>query len=77
MIDYTPEELTGQNLYTLCHGEDAAKLRKSHLDCKSKLQETQIIKISFTMQTPGISSERSNKISFLTVSFHFLVIIQQ
>lgn len=34
MIDYTPEELTGQNLYTLCHGEDAAKLRKSHLDCK-------------------------------------------
>lgn len=36
VIDYTPEELTGQNLYTLCHGEDAAKLRKSHLDCKYK-----------------------------------------
>lgn len=38
VIDYTPEELTGQNLYTLCHGEDAAKLRKSHLDLINKGQ---------------------------------------
>lgn len=34
LLDYTPEELTGRNLYSLCHGEDANKLRKSHIDCK-------------------------------------------
>lgn len=36
LLDYTPEELTGKNIYNLCHGEDADKLRKSHLDCKFK-----------------------------------------
>lgn len=34
LLDFTPEEMTGKNLYALCHGEDAHKLRKSHLDCK-------------------------------------------
>ncbi|PSN39933.1 Protein trachealess [Blattella germanica] len=32
LLDYTAEELTGKNLYALCHGEDANKLRKSHMD---------------------------------------------
>jgi hypothetical protein len=34
LLDYTAEEFTGKNLYALCHGEDANKLRKSHLDRK-------------------------------------------
>lgn len=34
LLDYTADELTGKNLYTLCHGEDANRLRKSHIDCK-------------------------------------------
>lgn len=34
LLEYTPEELQGKNLYNLCHGEDADKLRKSHLDCE-------------------------------------------
>lgn len=34
LLEYSPEELTGKNLYNLCHGEDADKLRRSHLDCK-------------------------------------------
>ena len=34
LLDYTSDELTGRNLYTLCHGEDANKLRKCHIDCK-------------------------------------------
>ena len=34
LLDYTAEELTGKNLYALCHGEDANKLRKSHVDRK-------------------------------------------
>lgn len=37
LLDYTPEELTGRNLYSLCHGEDANKLRKCHIDCKNNL----------------------------------------
>jgi hypothetical protein len=34
LLDYSAEELTGKNLYALCHGEDANKLRKSHVDRK-------------------------------------------
>lgn len=34
LLDYTAEELTGMNLYTLCHGEDVQRLRKCHVDCK-------------------------------------------
>lgn len=35
LLDYSAEELTGRNLYNLCHAEDADKLKKNHLDCKS------------------------------------------
>ncbi|XP_037032208.1 protein trachealess isoform X5 [Bradysia coprophila] len=38
LLDYTPEELTGRNIYNLCHGEDADKLRRSHLDLINKGQ---------------------------------------
>lgn len=38
LLDYTPEELTGKNIYNLCHGEDSEKLRRSHLDRKSCTQ---------------------------------------
>ncbi|XP_018578960.1 protein trachealess isoform X2 [Anoplophora glabripennis] len=38
LLDYTPEELTGRNLYSLCHGEDANKLRKCHIDLITKGQ---------------------------------------
>ena len=34
LLDYTSEELTGRNLYALCHAEDVNKLRKCHVDCK-------------------------------------------
>jgi hypothetical protein len=34
LLDYTSDEITGMNMYTLCHGEDANRLRKSHVDCK-------------------------------------------
>ncbi|KAI8437743.1 hypothetical protein MSG28_011977 [Choristoneura fumiferana] len=32
LLGYTAEEMTGKNLYALCHGEDANKLRKCHVD---------------------------------------------
>ncbi|KAJ9574545.1 hypothetical protein L9F63_008284, partial [Diploptera punctata] len=38
LLDYSAEELTGKNLYALCHGEDANKLRKSHIDLINKGQ---------------------------------------
>ncbi|KAG5898842.1 hypothetical protein JTB14_014271 [Gonioctena quinquepunctata] len=38
LLDYTAEELTGRNLYSLCHGEDASKLRKCHVDLINKGQ---------------------------------------
>ncbi|XP_023288053.1 protein trachealess [Orussus abietinus] len=38
LLDYTAEELTGKNLYALCHGEDAHRLRKSHVDLINKGQ---------------------------------------
>ncbi|XP_031626627.1 protein trachealess isoform X1 [Contarinia nasturtii] len=38
LLDYTAEELTGRNLYNLCHAEDADKLKKSHLDLINKGQ---------------------------------------
>jgi len=37
ILDYTADELTGMNMYTLCHGEDVGKLRKCHLDRKYKI----------------------------------------
>ncbi|KAJ8683296.1 hypothetical protein QAD02_019088, partial [Eretmocerus hayati] len=38
LLDYTADELTGKNLYTLCHGEDANRLRVSHKDLLLKGQ---------------------------------------
>ncbi|XP_070493360.1 protein trachealess-like isoform X2 [Chironomus tepperi] len=38
LLDYSPDELVGESLYTLCHGEDAAKLRKCHMDLINKGQ---------------------------------------
>ncbi|XP_015590968.1 protein trachealess isoform X2 [Cephus cinctus] len=38
LLDYTADELTGKNLYALCHGEDANRLRKSHVDLIHKGQ---------------------------------------
>ncbi|XP_055326647.1 protein trachealess isoform X3 [Sitodiplosis mosellana] len=38
LLDYTAEELTGRNLYNLCHAEDADKLKKNHLDLINKGQ---------------------------------------
>ncbi|GLH01195.1 Protein trachealess, partial [Gryllus bimaculatus] len=38
LLDYTADELTGRNLYGLCHGEDANKLRKAHMDLINKGQ---------------------------------------
>ncbi|XP_048508062.1 protein trachealess isoform X3 [Athalia rosae] len=38
LLDYSADELTGKNLYALCHGEDANRLRKSHVDLINKGQ---------------------------------------
>uniref|UniRef100_T1JJ64 PAS domain-containing protein n=1 Tax=Strigamia maritima TaxID=126957 RepID=T1JJ64_STRMM len=38
LLDYTAEELTGKNMYILCHGEDVNKVRKCHLDLINKGQ---------------------------------------
>ncbi|XP_055846528.1 protein trachealess isoform X1 [Episyrphus balteatus] len=38
LLDYSPEELVGKNLYNLIHGEDANKMRKSHMDLIEKGQ---------------------------------------
>lgn len=43
LLGYTAEELTGKNLYALCHGEDANKLRKCHVDCKYRCPILSII----------------------------------
>lgn len=37
LLDYTAEELTGQSLYSLCHGEDVHKLRRTHEDRKRSI----------------------------------------
>jgi PAS fold len=34
VLGYSTDELVGESLYTLCHGEDALKIRKCHSDCK-------------------------------------------
>lgn len=34
LLSYTPEEIVGQNLYSLTHGQDMLILKKCHLDCK-------------------------------------------
>ncbi|CAM1299087.1 NPAS3 (predicted) [Pycnogonum litorale] len=37
-LDYTGEELTGRNMYSLCHGQDINKIRRCHVDLMSKGQ---------------------------------------
>ena len=36
LLDYTADDLTGQSLYALCHGEDVHKMRKTHEDRKHR-----------------------------------------
>ncbi|XP_037073264.1 LOW QUALITY PROTEIN: protein trachealess-like [Pollicipes pollicipes] len=38
MLDYSPDDMTGQSLYTLCHGADVYLLRKAHVDLLNKGQ---------------------------------------
>ncbi|ALC44056.1 trh [Drosophila busckii] len=38
LLDYTPEDLVNKSLYSLCHAEDANRLRKSHSDLIEKGQ---------------------------------------
>jgi len=38
LLDYTADDLTGQSLYALCHGEDVHKMRKTHEDLLNKGQ---------------------------------------
>ncbi|XP_054927661.1 protein trachealess isoform X2 [Dermacentor andersoni] len=38
LLDYSPEDLAGRNLYTLVHGQDVQKLRKCHVDLMNKGQ---------------------------------------
>ncbi|EAT46470.1 AAEL002343-PA [Aedes aegypti] len=37
-LDYTADELNGKSVYTLCHGQDAPKLKKSHSELIQKGQ---------------------------------------
>lgn len=34
VLGYSTDELVGESLYNLAHGEDCLKLRKCHSDCK-------------------------------------------
>ncbi|XP_037792569.1 protein trachealess-like [Penaeus monodon] len=38
LLDYTADELQGRSLYSLCHGQDVEKLRKTHVDLIQKGQ---------------------------------------
>ncbi|KAH8275029.1 hypothetical protein KR018_011316 [Drosophila ironensis] len=38
LLDYAPEDLVNKSLYSLCHAEDANRLRKSHTDLIEKGQ---------------------------------------
>ncbi|KAG8188194.1 hypothetical protein JTE90_021217 [Oedothorax gibbosus] len=38
LLDYTAEDFTGKNMYTLCHGQDVQRLRKCHIDLIHKGQ---------------------------------------
>ncbi|XP_017066447.1 protein trachealess isoform X3 [Drosophila eugracilis] len=38
LLDYSPEDLVNKSLYSLCHAEDAIRLRKSHSDLIEKGQ---------------------------------------
>lgn len=38
LLDYTADDLTGQSMYALCHGEDVHKMKKTHEDLLNKGQ---------------------------------------
>ena len=38
LLDYTPEDLVGKSMYSLCHAEDAIRLKKHHMDRKQILK---------------------------------------
>ncbi|XP_067646969.1 protein trachealess [Eurosta solidaginis] len=38
LLDYNPEDLVNKSMYSLCHAEDAIRLRKSHMDLIEKGQ---------------------------------------
>ncbi|XP_045119005.1 protein trachealess-like isoform X8 [Portunus trituberculatus] len=38
LLDYAAEELQGRSLYSLCHGQDVERLRKTHIDLIQKGQ---------------------------------------
>ncbi|XP_036342363.1 protein trachealess-like [Rhagoletis pomonella] len=38
LLDYSPEDLVNKSMYSLCHAEDAIRLRKSHMDLIEKGQ---------------------------------------
>ena len=46
VLGYSTEELVGESLYNLSHGEDGIKLRKCHKDCKSCSCECKFLKIN-------------------------------
>ncbi|XP_075161480.1 LOW QUALITY PROTEIN: PAS domain-containing protein trachealess [Haematobia irritans] len=38
LLDYSPEEMVGKSMYSLCHAEDANRMRKHHTDLIEKGQ---------------------------------------
>ena len=59
LLDYTADDLTGQSLYALCHGEDVHKMRKTHEDRKtyfSILYDSLVIIINITYNKSYISN---------------------
>ncbi|KAM7358386.1 PAS domain-containing protein trachealess isoform 2-T2 [Cochliomyia hominivorax] len=38
LLDYAPEDLVGKSMYSLCHAEDANRMRKHHMDLIEKGQ---------------------------------------
>lgn len=38
LLDYSAEEITGKSMYTLCHAQDAERIRKCHIDLIQKGQ---------------------------------------
>lgn len=42
-LDYTADELNGKSIYTLCHGQDAHKLKKSHSERKCCMPRFQLL----------------------------------
>lgn len=78
ILDYTSEELTGRNMYSLCHGEDAHKLRKCHVDREytstkifaHKITSVHAVKHEFQLRRDSISqSETFSLYAFVGCEF--------